>query len=68
MAVQEVESSLIKSLERDGESVTVTFKSNGARYRYDEVTDKEYSDWIGSASVGGYFLSNIKKSKTYEKV
>lgn len=68
MAVQEVESSLIKSLERDGESVTVTFKSNGARYRYDGVTDQEYGDWIGSASVGGYFLANIKKSKTCTKV
>lgn len=68
MAVQEMESSLIKSLERDGESVTVTFKSNGARYRYDGVTDQEYSNWIGATSVGSYFLSFIKKSKTCTKV
>ena len=42
--------------------------SNGATYRYDNVTTEEYSGLTAAVSVGKYLNTNIKPYKDYEQV
>lgn len=62
MERQYVESSMILSIGYDSNTSTleVEFKSNGAIWQYYDVSENIYYEFIGSGSVGKYFLQNIR--------
>lgn len=63
------ESSTIDEIEYDSEKneLFVTFK-NGKKYKYSEVNDKVFRDFIEADSQGKFFTTNIKNSFKYQLV
>lgn len=44
----------------DTKELEVTFKSNGAQYRYDGVPEDVVNDFFNAESAGKFFIKNIK--------
>lgn len=67
--INEVDSSNLAKTEYDTETskLVVEFK-NGARYEYDEVPHKVYTQFRMAESQGKYFNLNISKTYKYKKV
>ena len=59
---QYVESSMIASIGFDSNTSTleIEFKKNGAVWQYYDFPESTYYEFIGSDSVGKFFLSHIK--------
>jgi len=71
--MQHVTSSMIKEVGYDEESLHlyVTFfggKKGAESWRYDGVTNKVYEQLMAAASIGKYFLSNIRGHYTAHKL
>lgn len=56
----------------DAQELEITFKSNGARWRYGSqaqpLDQAEADAFAGAGSAGAYFLSNIKGSYPERRV
>lgn len=67
--INEVDSSNLSKTEYDTETskLVVEFK-NGAKYEYDDVPHKIYTQFRMSESQGKYFNLNISKTYKYKKV
>jgi hypothetical protein len=67
--INEVDSSNLSKTEYDTETskLVVEFK-NGAKYEYDEVPHKIYTQFRMAESQGKYFNLNISKTYKYKKV
>jgi hypothetical protein len=67
--INEVDSSNLAKTEYDIETskLVVEFK-NGAKYEYDEVPHKIYTQFRMAESQGKYFNLNISKTYKYKKV
>ena len=48
-------------------TLTIIF-SKGGRYKFSEISNKEYNDFETSESTGEFFNQNFKKLKPYEKL
>lgn len=59
---QYVESSMIASIGYDPNLATleIEFKKNGAIWQYYNFQESTYYEFIGSGSIGKFFLANIK--------
>ena len=57
-----VESSMITSIGYDSDTSTleIEFKSNGAIWQYYDFPENTYYEFIGSGSVGKFFLTQIR--------
>lgn len=62
MERKEVESKLLKSIEYDATTKTleVQFSKSGAVYQYTGIEPEIYQEMVASASLGSYFLKQIK--------
>ena len=67
---QYVESSMINSIGFDPNTSTleIEFKSNGAIWQYYDFSESTFYEFIGSASVGKFFLTNIRGHYTENRV
>lgn len=67
--INEVDSSNLSKTEYDTETskLVVEFK-NGAKYEYDDVPHKIYTQFRMSESQGKYFNLNISQTYKYKKV
>lgn len=69
-----IESSLIKSagFHRDMQIMEIEFRPNGSGdgpvYRYFEVRQKDYDDFLAADSRGSFFLKKIKGKFAFAKV
>lgn len=70
MERQYVESSMITSIGFDSDTSTleIEFKTNGAVWQYYDVPESIYYGFIGSDSVGKFFLAHIKGQYSENKV
>ena len=67
--INEIDSSNLVRAEYDTETskLVVEFK-NGAKYEYDDVPHKTYTQFRMAESQGKFFNSNISKIHKYKKV
>ena len=64
-----VESSTVRYLGYNDklQEAVVEFK-NGSAYKYFDVSKEEFHNLKTSKSIGGYLASNIKNTKSYQKL
>ena len=62
MKMISVDSTLISEVgyDPDLEKLIVVFKKSGGKYIYSGVPQETYDALMAAASVGGYFLKNVK--------
>lgn len=67
--VQEVESTLIKSVAYDADTqvLTLVFVNNDETYEYANVPEEVYKDLMAAESKGSYFAKNIKGKYEFTK-
>lgn len=70
MERQYVESSMIASIGYNSDSSTleIEFKKNGAVWQYYDFSESTYFEFIGSSSVGKFFLAHIKGQYTENQI
>ncbi|MFC4552569.1 MULTISPECIES: KTSC domain-containing protein [Halorussus] len=64
-----VTSSSVRSIgyDRDDETLEIEFQSGGV-YRYFDVAQETYEEFVGARSHGGYFHENLRGKYDYRRV